>query len=153
MVPSRLRRTAAFALFTLALSACSSQPGPTVGGGDTAAPGSVSSPLVGKRWNLLLVGTSDRRSMPQKPYFEVASDGSVSGSDGCNRFTGTVSFGDSQRIDFSELTATRMACANPQGAQQVREMLDNAYRYLIDHDRLVFFGPNSLVLGGFRDAS
>ncbi|MCA0975641.1 META domain-containing protein [Halomonas denitrificans] len=153
MVLPRLRRITALSVCALALGACSSQPSSTVDGGGTAAPGSVSSPVVGKRWNLLLVGTSDRLSMPNKPYFEVARDGSVSGSDGCNQFTGSVRFGDSQRIDFSELTATRMACANPQGAQQVRDMLDNAYRYLIDHDRLVFFGPNSLVLGGFRDAS
>ncbi len=79
--------------------------------------------------------------------------GRVSGSDGCNQFTGKVSLGESQRIEFSELASTRMACPNMEDAKRVTDMLDTAYRYLIDHDRLVFFGPDSRVLGGWREAN
>ncbi|MGQ7246165.1 META domain-containing protein [Halomonas sp. V046] len=149
----RLRRLGTVSMLALVLSACSSQPAPSVSGSSDGASASVSSPVVGKRWNLLLIGTSDRISMPSTPYFTVDSSGKLSGSDGCNQLTGQVSFGENQRIDIDNLGATRMACAKGQDAQQVHDLLDNAYRYLIDHDRLVFFGPNSLVLGGFRLAN
>lgn len=120
---------------------------------DTPQGGTLSGPVVEQRWNLLLVGTDERLSMPETPFFRIGRDGKVSGSDGCNQFTGKVSLGESQRIEFSELASTRMACPNMEDAKRVTDMLGTAYRYLIDHDRLVFFGPDSRVLGGWREAN
>lgn len=150
MTPLRLRHLISLAAVTLVLSACSSQSSPDLADGDGGMSGDVSSPVVGKRWNLLLVGTNEKLSMPATPWFQVDSSGRVSGSDGCNQLSGKVNFGDNQRIEFGDLASTRRACPQAEDAQRVHDMLDNAYRYLIDHDRLVFFGPNSLVLGGFR---
>nr|WP_232060315.1 META domain-containing protein [Halomonas hydrothermalis] len=135
----------------LLISACSS----TSEQESTAAPENVSlsGPIVDQRWNLLLVGTDERVSLPNTPFFQIGRDGSVSGSDGCNQFTGSVSLGENQRIEFSQLASTRMACPNMEDAKRVTDMLDTAYRYLIDHDRLVFFGPDSRVLGGWREAN
>lgn len=109
-------------------------------------------PVVEQRWNLLLVGTDERLSMPETPWFEVDRNGRVSGSDGCNRITGQVRLGEKQRIEFSELAATRRDCSRQADARRVTGMLETAYRYLIDHDRLVFFGPDQRVLGGWRKA-
>ena len=136
----------------LLLSACSSAPGPSTA---TQEPGgsSLSGAIVDQRWNLLLVGTDERLSMPETPFFQIARDGSVSGHDGCNRLTGKVTLGENQRIAFSELATTRMACPQMGDAKRVTEMMETAYRYLIDHDRLVFFGPDSRVLGGWREGS
>lgn len=138
---------------TLLLSACSSAPGP--GSAPDAEPSgeALSGPVVDQRWNFLLVGTNERLSMPETPFFEISRDGSVHGHDGCNRFTGEASLGDNQRIEFSELTTTRMACPQMGDAEKVTDMLETAYRYLIDHDRLVFFGPDSRVLGGWRESN
>lgn len=135
----------------LLISACSSSPKQE----STAASESValSGPVVDQRWNLLLIGTDERVSLPDTPFFQIGRDGSVSGSDGCNRFTGSVTLGENQRIEFSQLASTRMACPNMEDAKRVTDMLDTAYRYLIDHDRLVFFGPDSRVLGGWREAN
>jgi heat shock protein HslJ len=136
------------------LAACSSAPNDmtaeTPGTGDAKLYGPA---VVGERWNLLLVGTDERLSLPETPFFRIGEDGRVSGHDGCNRFTGRVQLGDNERIAFSELASTRMACPNQQSVQRVTGMLENAYRYLIDHDRLVFFGPDSRVLGGWRHAN
>ncbi|MCW4152536.1 META domain-containing protein [Halomonas sp. 18H] len=110
----------------------------------------VSGPMVGPRWNLLLVGTSERLELSPTPYFQIGADGRVSGHDGCNAFKSNVSLGDNQRIEFGQLASTRKACPDMQDAQRVTAMLDDAYRYLIDHGRLVFFGPDQRVLGGFR---
>ncbi|AVU10715.1 META domain-containing protein [Halomonas sp. 'Soap Lake  len=135
----------------LLISACSSAPEKESTGKTEST--TLSGPLVEQRWNLLLVGTDERVSLPDTPFFQIGRDGKVSGSDGCNRFTGSVKLGESQRIEFSQLASTRMACPNMEDAKRVTDMLDTAYRYLIDHDRLVFFGPDSRVLGGWREAN
>ncbi|RUA22868.1 META domain-containing protein [Billgrantia gudaonensis] len=103
--------------------------------------------MVGPRWNLLLVGTDERLSMPETPHFTVSGDGRVSGSDGCNRLTGQVRFGEKGRVDFRSLPPPGALVPRPSVMPSVSLMLENAYRYLIDHDRLVFFGPDQRVLG------
>ena len=138
------------ALTVVLLSACSSTPDePQIN--DTPRHTGLSGPIVDQRWNLLLIGTDERLSFAETPFFTISKDGKVAGSDGCNRFTGNVSLRESHRIDFEGLATTRMACPNMADAKRVTDMLDNAYRYLIDHDRLVFFGPDSRVLGGWRE--
>ncbi|MBR9906197.1 MAG: META domain-containing protein [Gammaproteobacteria bacterium] len=137
----------------LLLSACSSAPGPSSVPQDGPSGSSLSGAIVDQRWNLLLVGTDERLSMPEAAFFQISPDGSVTGHDGCNRFTGEVTLGENQRIEFSELATTRMACPKMEDAQRVTNMLESAYRYLIDHDRLVFFGPDSRVLGGWREGN
>ena len=136
----------------LLLSACSSAPGPSTATQELGG-SSLSGAIVDQRWNLLLVGTDERLSMPETPFFQITRDGSVSGHDGCNRLTGKVTLGENQRIAFSELATTRMACPQMGDAKRVTEMMETAYRYLIDHDRLVFFGPDSRVLGGWREGN
>ena len=135
----------------LLVSGCSSAP-PQARIEPATETTTLSGPVVEQRWNLLLVGTDERLSFAEAPFFKIASNGQVTGYDGCNRFTGRVALGDSQRIEFSEFATTRMACPNAGDAERVTGMLKNAYRYLIDHDRLVFFGPDSRVLGGWREA-
>lgn len=143
------QRTGLLALAALLLSACSSAPGPQLN--DASQHSGLSGPVVDQRWNLLLVGTDERLSFAETPFFTISRDGKVAGFDGCNRFTGQVSLGESHRIDFEGLASTRMACPQMADAKRVTDMLDTAYRYLIDHDRLVFFGPDSRVLGGWRE--
>ncbi|WNL39469.1 META domain-containing protein [Halomonas sp. PAMB 3232] len=137
----------------LLLSACSSGPVQQGGSAPVASGGTLSGPLVGTRWNLLLMGTDERLSMPQTAFFQIGRDGRITGSDGCNNFQGSVSLGESQRIEVGELSTTRMGCAELDDARRVTGMLETAYRYLIDHDRVVFFGPDSRVLGGWRKAN
>lgn len=114
---------------------------------------SLSGPLVEQRWNLLLVGTDERLSLPEPAWFRIAADGRVTGSDGCNDMMGRVRLGENQRIEFTEVATTRRACPQGENAARVTGMLETAYRFLIDHDRLVFFGPDQRVLGGWRKAN
>lgn len=144
-------RLASAGLLGLVLAGCSSTPSETHYPTPSSDKG-LTGDVVEQQWNLLLVGTDERLSMPETPHFRIGRDGKVSGSDGCNTFTGTASLGDSQRIEISKLASTRMACPKQADAQRVTGMLENAYRYLIDHDRLVLFGPDSRVLGGWREA-
>ncbi len=145
--------SALFVSAALLLSACSSAPGQPGRQAPATSSDGLSGPLVGTRWNLLLVGTDERLSMPQTAFFQIGRDGRITGSDGCNNFQGSVRLGESQRIEVGELATTRMGCAELEDARRVTAMLETAYRYLIDHDRVVFFGPDSRVLGGWRKAN
>ena len=102
----------------LLLSACSSSPGPSSTPQRGANDASLEGAIVEQRWNLLLVGTDERLSMPETPFFQISKEGPQMGD-----------------------------------AKRVTDMLETAYRYLIDHDRLVFFGPDSRVLGGWREGN
>ncbi|RCV85992.1 META domain-containing protein [Billgrantia montanilacus] len=138
-------------LVAMTLAACGGKPSePTR---DEAPRATSDHPVVGQRWNLLLVGTDERLSMPNTPHFVIAPDGRVSGHDGCNAINGRVQLGDGNRIQFRELAGTKMGCPQLDDARRVTTMMESAYRYLIDHDRLVFFGPDQRVLGGWRKAN
>jgi heat shock protein HslJ len=141
-----LTRSSLWLALVVILAACSSRPAPQIGERASELEG----PLVGPRWNFLLLGTDERLSMPERPHFVIDRDGRLSGSDGCGRLEGRVRLGDSQRIDVGELDTARGDCPKSADARRVTAMLENAYRYLIDHDRLVFFGPDQRVLGGWR---
>lgn len=75
---------------------------------------SVASPLTGK-WTLVeLQGKAVKAAKPA--FVEFAADGKrVSGSLGCNRFTGSFTH-DGQRLSFGPLAGTKMACIG-EGAQ------------------------------------
>ncbi|WP_035572400.1 META domain-containing protein [Halomonas halocynthiae] len=119
----------------------------------TAEQKNLSGPLLGKRWTLLLVGTSERLSFETTPWFEISPNGDVSGFDGCNPIMTSVTLGKNHHIEFGDIASGRMACPGMENARQVTEMLNSAYGYLIDHDRLVFFGPDQRVLGGWRESN
>lgn len=131
------------------LAACGSQPSEPIRQDRVAS----DHPVVGQRWNLLLVGTDERLAMPDTPHFSISPDGRVTGSDGCNSLNGRAILGEGNRIEFSELATTRRGCPQLDDARRITGMLENAYRFLIDHDRLVFFGPDQRVLGGWRRAN
>lgn len=149
MMIKSLRNTLMLVAGALLLAACGGGPAPQVADETEAR---LEGPMIDQRWNLLLVGTDERLEMPERPHFVIDRDGRVSGSDGCNRLTGQVAFGENNRVEFSDLATTRRACPRAEDAARVTDMLETAYRYLIDHDRLVFFGPDQRVLGGWQRA-
>lgn len=55
------------------------------------------------------VGTWGVSDTAGEPYLELADDGAVSGSDGCNRLVGTWTMVDT-KIEFGPLASTMMAC-------------------------------------------
>ncbi len=150
-IKTRLGRALLLVLAAATLAACGSQPADTTRRDGPAV--ASDHPVVGQRWNLLLVGTDERLAMPSTPHFIVSPDGRVTGSDGCNTLNGRVQLDEGNRIQFSQLSTTRMACPQLDDARRVTGMMENAYRFLIDHDRLVFFGPDQRVLGGWRKAN
>lgn len=56
------------------------------------------------------VGTWGDPSAEQSAYLSLASDGSLTGSDGCNRLTGTWRVDPADQVEFEDVASTRMAC-------------------------------------------
>ncbi|MCG7601198.1 META domain-containing protein [Halomonas sp. McH1-25] len=111
------------------------------------------SPLVGARWELTLFGTDEWWQGERKAYFTLLPKGKILqlvGSDGCNTLQGEATLGDGRRLAVSDLATTRMACPGLPQSPKVAELLSQAYRYLLDHDRLVLMGRDGHVLGGFK---
>ena len=75
-----------------------------------AAPASL--PLVGSHWmlNTLFSGTTASTVIGTPPDATFATDGSVSGSDGCNRYHATYVAGADRALKVGPLAGTKMAC-------------------------------------------
>jgi len=84
---------------------------------------------------------------------EIAADGAVSGSGGCNRYRGRAELG-AGTIAFSPLAATRMACPGPAMEQEGRffAALAAARRFRIEDGRLVLSAEDGSVVARLRRA-
>ena len=80
----------------------------------------VALPLVGTTWTLTTIASGDAVSSVlngTEVTAEFTADGTVSGSAGCNRYTGSYTWTDDQ-LSFSALASTKMACADDVMAQE-----------------------------------
>ncbi|MFE3293328.1 META domain-containing protein [Rhodococcus sp. NPDC059234] len=110
-------------------------------------------PLVGTTWVVDTIidpnaVTTSAALEQSTPTLTVAADGTVSGSTGCNRFTGTAEVsGDT--VTFGPLATTRMAC--PEDVAQVERavlaVLDGPTTATIDSDRLRLMRADGHGLG------
>jgi heat shock protein HslJ len=73
-------------------------------------------------------------------YLELAEDGALSGSDGCNQLTGGWEV-DGTEVDFGDLGATMMAC------EDVDTWLVGAESATVDGDEMTVLGDDDKVLG------
>lgn len=74
-------------------------------------------PVVGSRWVLEEVTTADatvQGSADAEAYFEIDENGDVTGSTGCNGFSGSAQVSDSS-ISFAPLISTRRGCSGDVG--------------------------------------
>ena len=66
-------------------------------------------------------------------YLELAEDGGLTGSDGCNQLTGSWEV-DGTEVDFGDLAATMMAC------EDVDTWLSGAESATVDGDEMTVLG-------------
>jgi heat shock protein HslJ len=103
-------------------------------------------PLLGTRW--VVDGVVDHGSVASVPagveaYLTLRDDGRVDGFTGCNHFGGTAVERD-ERVSFSEMYATRMACGDEIGRLEaaVLAVLDGEVDAHVDGDRLTLTGTD-----------
>jgi len=119
--------------------------------GPLPRPGAVPGwPLEGTYWKAIeLAGKPTPPPDANREVHLQFQDGRVSGSDGCNQFTGTYQL-NGERIMFGQMAGTLMACLNPSGTEDAfRKMLKNASRLTVAGDRLELLDAAGTRLAAF----
>lgn len=109
-------------------------------------------PLEGTRWvatQLLSESVPSDVDPRRRPDLLLGAERRVSGTDGCNRVTGTfVLTGDA--LSFGQLASTQMACLDAGGFERAyREALAAARRWRISEGRLELLGADAAVVALF----
>lgn len=101
--------------------------------GISAAPAPV---LVGTEWRLESLGGRDVPAASQATL-TFPESGRVAGNASCNRFFGTYTQ-TGQKISFSQMGSTRMACIGPAAEQETRYLaaLQKATGFEVEGSRL-----------------
>ena len=73
-------------------------------------------------------------------YLELAEDGGLTGTDGCNQLTGSWEV-DGTEVDFGDLAATMMAC------EDVDTWLSGAATATVDGDQMTVLGEGGKEIG------
>jgi heat shock protein HslJ len=117
----------------------------------SASSASATKPLEGPYWKAIeLAGKPTPAQDPQhEAHLQFEAGGRVSGSDGCNRLTGTYHrSGDC--LTFGQMAGTQMACLNTIDTEEAfRNALKNVARFTINEDRLEFFDASGTRLAVF----
>lgn len=103
--------------------------------------------LAGTRWTLQTLGNAAiERTAGISLRFDT--DGTFSGSDGCNRYQGNYRAAGGSLTIAGNIAATMMACPDPVEdlARAYLEALQRATRFTVEEDRLrLFDGGNRLL--------
>lgn len=112
-------------------------------GDDTANGG-----LVNTSWTVLSIAGAP--TLPKaRPTMTFAADGTVSGSGGCNQYSGSFRT-DGDRIAFGPMSSTLMGCEGQRGQQEAAFLADlqgAATWRLADDGNLVIGGAGEIVAG------
>ena len=136
MRPGRFHAAASAVMLGLLVAGCSQAGG--------SASGNVSSgtTLAGTSWTVTTVGGTTTIANAQ-PTIVFGTDGSISGTSGCNTYSGT--FGtDGDKITIGHLASTMMACEPDRNAQEqaFTTALQGATHWKIDSGTLHLTGEN-----------
>lgn len=108
-------------------------------------------PLEETDWKAIeLAGKPTPTQDPKREaHLQFQAGGRVSGSDGCNRLTGTYQL-NGDRVTFAQMVGTQMACLNPSGTEgPFRDALKSASRITIAGDRLELLDATGTRLAAF----
>ena len=102
--------------------------------------------LVGSSWTVSSYSTGEPE--PRMPIdgssltAEFGEDGNVSGSSGCNSYSGTYEIS-GETVEFGEMISTLIACIEPEGIMEQEadffNAMKNAERFQLQGDLLVLF--------------
>jgi heat shock protein HslJ len=113
----------------------------------------VALPLVGTTWTLTTIASGDAVSsvlMGTEVTTGFTADGTVSGSAGCNRYSGSYTWTGDQ-LSFSPLASTKMACADEVMAQETVFLaaMEQVASYGIEGSQLRLLDDSGALLLGF----
>lgn len=96
------------------------------------------SELFGKKWYLTtLYGKTLKLSLEETPYLLFdAKESRVNGFAGCNRFFGSIELKENNRLRFSGVGATRMACQDMKVEDELFEVFNQFDSYILVGNQL-----------------
>jgi len=130
-------------LVLAALAGCSSSAGSPSGG-----------TLTGQVWALTsLAGKAPIQDTGITIQFD--SGGTVSGSSGCNQYSGTYTASGSSLTINTPLASTMMMCAQPVMVQEsaYQAALATVKAYTVSGDKLTLYGPNNTEIASYKATS
>ena len=133
----------ALLLVLASLAGCSSSAGSPSGG-----------TLTGQVWAL----TSLAGKAPLKDTgitIQFNTEGTVSGSSGCNQYSGTYTASGSSLTIDTPLASTMMMCAQPVMVQEsaYQAALATVKAYTVSGDKLTLYGPNNTEIASYKATS
>ena len=113
----------------------------------------VALPLVGTTWTLTTIASGDAVSSvlaSTDVTVDFTADGTVSGSAGCNRYSGSYTWAGDQ-LSFSPLASTKMACADDVMAQEGAFLasMQEVATFAIEGTQLTLSDGSGALLLGF----
>ena len=127
----------------VALAGCASSAGAPSGG-----------TLTGQVWALTdLAGKAPLQDTGITIQF--GTDGTVSGSSGCNQYSGTYTASGSNLTINTPLASTMMMCAEPVMVQETayQTALAGVKAYTVKGDKLTLYGPNNTEIANYKATS
>jgi heat shock protein HslJ len=85
-------------------------------------------------------GQWEQADSEPRVYLDLAEDGGLTGSDGCNQLSGQWEV-DGTEVDFGDLAATMMAC------EDVDTWLSGAESATVDGDQMTIMGAGDKKIG------
>ena len=114
--------------------------------GDSCASGAVQPELGNTRWVPTRIGERSITGLEREPWFELdPRAGHVTGSGGCNRFTGGYESG-AGTLRFGALASTRMACPAMDTETAFLKALEGARKFRLAGRHLDLLDEKSVVL-------
>jgi heat shock protein HslJ len=111
--------------------------------------------LEGTHWRAIKLSglPASRGDTAREPHLQFLEGDRVSGSDGCNRITGSYWI-DGGSITFEHIAATQMACLDSPGTEApFRNALESAARFALAGDFLELFDAMGRGLAVFEGAA
>lgn len=109
------------------------------------------SDLVEKYWKLVELNGEAldfSQEWHREPHIIFRSfDDRVNGSSGCNSFFGSYKIGDGQRVTFSALGATKMACDDMSAEDAMFKVLEGTLDFEIEGEQLSFYKDGKRLAG------
>ncbi|MGC4041592.1 MAG: copper resistance protein NlpE N-terminal domain-containing protein [Flavobacterium sp.] len=115
-------------------------------------------PAVGKytlaetKWKLVQLNKNKISQKGKKPYFIKmnSNDGRFSAYMGCNTIWGSYDMPSADRILFSQMIMTEMACTDMALENNFNDMLGKVAIYKLDKETLIFFSEDKHILARFE---
>ncbi|SEK98774.1 copper resistance protein NlpE N-terminal domain-containing protein [Parapedobacter koreensis] len=108
--------------------------------------------IIGKYWKLIEVnGTAVASGATQKEAYILLNDenGRLEANGGCNGIGGSYELAEPNRIKFSQLIGTMMACANMDVENNLKRALETTDSYHVQNDTLQLFRARMAPLAKF----